>query len=274
MMLSRVDSEAVMALHSRGLSQMKIASTTGVNRWNIRCVLRERGISGRNYKYFTELTEYQKNVLVGTLLGDGNLHVNKHGRNPYLGWGHGPNQRDYLVWKAKQFGKLFNKNEPSVYVDKDGDVLYQLSSRCHPLLTGYYDLFYSRPDSECTKHIHKKRITPEILDRVTDQALAIWWCDDGSVERNSRRSSGSRDAIKIYLGGMAGSDYELVESWFCDRGYRTTRNSWMTDGNKVVLRFSVDSTETLMEKILPYIPVCMYPKVGSLFRRGDELYHG
>jgi len=260
----------VLVLHQQGLPQSQIAIRVGVSIKTVCNWLRKQGIYGWNYKYFTSFNDHQKDVLLGTLMGDGYLGLDdsRNQANPRLEWGHGPKQRDYLIWKAEQFGRLFNKAIPHPYVNKDGNLSFRLSSRMHPLFKPYHDLFYSRPDDEVTAHIHKKRITPEILDRVTDQALAIWWCDDGTMFRNSRRGGRCRDAAAMALGALTVSEYELVESWFRDQGYDTTRNHWLTDDtNCVTIRLSVESTELFVSRIIPHIPDCIRFKLG-IFANG------
>jgi len=262
---SKIMSE-VLYLNNQGLIQSQIATRVGVPQPTIGRWLCARGIHGPNYNYYTEVTPHQQNVLVGTMLGDGHLGLDSSGNqtNPNLQWSHGPKQVKYLKWKAEQFGPLFTHTEPHSYVKKDGNIGFHISSRCHPLLKPYHDLFYFRPDSECTKHIHKKRITPEILDRVTDQALAIWWCDDGSMDRPSLYNPNRRDAAKMVLGALTETEYELIETWFCDQGYKTTRNKWLTNGeNCVTILFSADSTESFMSHILPHVPPCMQFKLSS-----------
>lgn len=258
--------DVIVAMRADGLSQRAIGKELGCNQASVSNYLRKNGLGGYSYSYWDNPTDHQKNLLLGSLLGDGNLTLMEFGHNPFLQFCHGLPQKDYLIWKAEQFGKLFTHTKPNEYLKDDGNWVVSVSSRCHPWLKTYYDRFYVRPDSECTEHIYKKMVTEKILADVNDEALAIWWCDDGSAQRFNG-SLGRRDAILWCLGAMTEGEYELVEYWFQNQGYNPTRKNWLDDGNSVQLRFSADESEDIVNRILPYIPSCMRSKLGGLARR-------
>jgi len=250
--------ELILSLHDEGCKQKDIAHAVGSSQGLVSKWLRERGRSGRNYRFW-DPTKRQLSILVGTLLGDGHLQVTDHTVNAHLKWTHGELQKEYLSWKAKQFDKLFNKTTPSKWLKPDGKWLYQLGSRVHPALNDYHSLFYSRPDDQVNKHVHKKMFTQEILDQVDDLALAVWWVDDGTSDRRRIRIS-----LALCLGGLTVSEYTLVKCWFEDQGYSPTWHDWLPAGkNAAKLAFSVVDSEHLLSRMLEYVPECMSYKFKS-----------
>lgn len=141
-----------------------------------------------------QLTKEQKDIIFGTLLGDG--YLNKRGSNVRLQLTHGPKQYEYIKWKSE---KLYNLLTPrglkyEVYNDKwtkTGKLerwnFYTIS---HEYLQYLHTLLYSNNG--------KKLITKESLDRLNSLSLYVWFCDDGNLDKNSRRfrlSTCSTDGI-------------------------------------------------------------------------------
>src|SRR3989344_6620875 len=58
-----------------------------------------------------KLTKKQEAILVGSVLGDSFLQKTGE-KNARIRFEHGAKQKDYLVWKASQFGRLF-QGKPS-----------------------------------------------------------------------------------------------------------------------------------------------------------------
>ena len=119
------------------------------------------------------LTKKMEQVLLGSLLGDGSLHIHKkRGKNATYTEEHSLKQLQYAKWKnsfLKFKETLVNRKEK-----RFGDVReYQqvcIYSPASPTLTEYYSFFY--PNG-------KKVVTREILDKLEPLGLAVWYCDDG-----------------------------------------------------------------------------------------------
>jgi len=205
-----------------------------------------------------ELTAAQHSILVGTLLGDANLQINKGCRNAYFKLVHGPKQLEYLKWKGSVFSSYFNTLEPYSWDNKWG-TSYQLRTRALPVFTKYHTLFYSRPREECRPSVFPKKVTEEILSYVDELALAIWYCDDGSpnVEKGHWRNS-----MTLALGGMEEAEYSMIEAWFKNIVPKVKRKE--CPSNCVVLKFGVDGSEVLANKIYKHIPPSMQYKIKDI----------
>jgi len=136
------------------------------------------------------LTQKQESILLGTILGDG--YLQKTGlRNARLKLEHGEGQKEYLLWKGKQFPRLF-LGKP-VYLErlhpKTNHVYkyWRWQSNSTPILGTWHRLFYK----------NGKKCLPQDLVKLLNQplALAVWYMDDGCFYQNNH----NRYSM-IYLG--------------------------------------------------------------------------
>lgn len=118
------------------------------------------------------------------ILGDGCLsYINRVNTQTVMySMNHCLVQKDWLVWKADELNKRFNRNckvsEKDVF-DKRTNKFYQqvsytvTSKEFIPL----YNLAYPN---------NKKLITTKLLEDLTLEHLAIFWADDGNLEPKAR----------------------------------------------------------------------------------------
>lgn len=115
------------------------------------------------------LSQFQKDFLVGTILGDGCLY--KEYKTPKLIISHSTKQIDYFNYKINIFTP-FIINTPKIYTSKTrNSTTIQASTVTHPDFLYYYNLFYN----------DKKYISSNLIDHITPLSLAIWIQDDGSL---------------------------------------------------------------------------------------------
>jgi hypothetical protein len=135
------------------------------------------------------LTKIQKEILIGTLLGDSNLQTFSKNKKSYrLRFLQSFNQKDYIdhlyeIWK----NWVLTPPKISKYLDKRTNKEYSrisFNTKTDPVFKPYGDMFYKQ-DKESNKLI---KILPnsEILSELlTDRGLAYWFMDDGSrVSKN------------------------------------------------------------------------------------------
>ena len=122
---------------------------------------------------FMELTERQKAIVIGAILGDSNLE--KRWKNPRLRFAHSIVQKDYLFWKYQEFQN----------VASSAPILIR---ELHPKTSKVYESwqFATCATSELLDYWNQfcssgRKIIPEnILELLTDSlSLAIWFMDDG-----------------------------------------------------------------------------------------------
>ena len=120
------------------------------------------------------LSSVQKDVLIGTLLGDGGIRLK--GRFARLHIKHSSNQLSLVKYKKKIF-KNITTMRVRVFKQKVGDKDYNFAefvTLTHPDFLEFYNLFYFR----------SKKIVPKNIKTLLTStlSLAMWFMDDGSAE--------------------------------------------------------------------------------------------
>lgn len=124
----------------------------------------------------------QRQLLLGSLLGDGGLYIHKNGKNAYFQERHGGKQSEYLMYKyeilkeycasAPKEGSSYNKK-----YDKWHKTI-MLRTRCLPAFTQLHDLWYKEG---------KKIVPQQEVNEIDPLGLAVWFGDDGGSTQSSRR---------------------------------------------------------------------------------------
>ena len=119
------------------------------------------------------LNTEQKEILIGTILGDG--HLEQNGKGVRLRVDHGIKQKDYVVWKYERFRNLspsepriikaFHKKEMKTYER------FHFSTYSNGVFQEWRDLFYK----------DRIKIIPENIKEIftSPLSLAVWMMDDG-----------------------------------------------------------------------------------------------
>ena len=120
----------------------------------------------------------QKQIIVGTVLGDSTISKGKTDKNCHLSCQHGPKQKKYAEWKAEKLEgnglvttcKEYVRKTPN---KKTGKLYTMVHLRVNstPLLNSFRDLFYVN---------NIKIISRDVLDLYTPLAMAVHFMDDGN----------------------------------------------------------------------------------------------
>lgn len=114
------------------------------------------------------LTQFQKSVVVGSILGDGYLRIVPGRANAFLEINHSYNAKDYVDWKYSVLRNIV-KSPPKMRKGNGMRLAYRFFTRQHPQITELFNTFY----------VKREKIIPQ--DFVLDSpALAVWYMDDGS----------------------------------------------------------------------------------------------
>ncbi len=116
------------------------------------------------------LTEVQKQILIGVLLGDGAMRKKT---NALLEINHSYVQKDYVDWLYQKLSN-FILTPPKQRKGNGNRLAYRFTTRSLPIFTKYYDLFFK----------NKHKIIPEQFD-LSPLSIAIWYMDDGSCCKNN-----------------------------------------------------------------------------------------
>ena len=111
------------------------------------------------------LTEVQRSVIVGCLLGDGYMRKKT---NAHLEVNHAYSQKDYVDWKYRVLKNLV-RTPPVRRRGNGGRVAYRFTTRSLLPITKFYEEFYR----------YGRKVVPSNL-QISSLSLAVWFMDDGS----------------------------------------------------------------------------------------------
>ncbi len=172
------------------------------------------------------LSEAQRWILIGTLLGDGAMRCKA---NALLEINHSVHQRSYVDWKYQQFA-AFVSTPPKLRRGNGQRIAYRFVTRSLPELTHYYRLFYESG---------RKRI-PEI--ELSPLSLAVWFMDDGCRSRSAVYLNTQQFCLTDQLRLLR----LLEEQW-------RIKGSLNRDKDYFRVRLSVPGTRMLIDIVEPHL---------------------
>ncbi len=140
-----------------------------------------------------KISDFERSIIVGLLLGDGHLEVSPNGQTFRLKVEHSINQKDYVCWL---YGHLSSFIPGEIYQrTKDNKIYVGFRTSYLGNLRFYHHQFYVGK---------KKRIPPIISKLINPIVLAIWYMNDGSVK------SKKHSTYIIHSFGFSKEDLEKV----------------------------------------------------------------
>lgn len=185
------------------------------------------------------LTQYQKSLIIGTILGDGYLRLMEGRKNAFLEINHSFSQKDYVDWKFEILRSI-SLSRPKTRKNSTGRIAYRFYTKQHPELTELYNNFY-RDGS---------KIVPDNLS-LNSLVLSVWFMDDGS------RCSDS----DFYLNTQQFEEKYQIKLLDCLREIKLKANL-NRDKNYYRIRFFKSSTDRLKNLIKNNLIPSMYYKIG------------
>ncbi len=201
------------------------------------------------------LSDFQTQVVLGGLMGDGALSPSTNGLAARFRFGHGQAQREYCDWKIS----LFENLDPCRTTNARGAVFCDLPPLAE--LRHLRDAVYLGG---------KKVLSYDYLKHLTPLSLAVWYMDDANFTLRSKglqeRTRGGSGRVQICVEAMEeGSRIRLVEY---------LRDTWgihaklMTRGKRSIafLAFSRAETDKLQDLVAPYVHPSMDFKLLPRYR--------
>jgi len=176
-------------------------------------------------------------IFIGSLLGDGCLIKTDCSYREKHSW----KQKEYLKWKNRYLGFNYRETKDYCEIYKGDKVLFKK----------YRSFIY--PDD-------KKRISSELLNKLTVKGLAIWFLDDGSY---NYRSNNSRIATCCFNYDEHKKMIEFIKQKFnieCNIG-KTYNKKYKK--YYLFLTFDSENTKKLINLITSFVPECMNYKLGK-----------
>jgi hypothetical protein len=124
------------------------------------------------------MSQKQKEILFGTLLGDASLQTYTNGRTWRARFIQGDVHKEYLFHLYGIFEDLVG-TAPKDITDKQGSQRWYFNTRVVDGLYEFGEMFY----------LKKRKIVPgynHLEEYLTPRALAYWYQDDGSLKSNAK----------------------------------------------------------------------------------------
>ena len=87
------------------------------------------------------LTQNQRSIIIGTLLGDGYMRIIPRRKNAFLEVNHSSKQKDYVDWKYQELASIV-KSGPKMRKGNGQRIAYRFFTQCLPEITELYETFY------------------------------------------------------------------------------------------------------------------------------------
>lgn len=212
------------------------------------------------------LTQQQKDLIFGTLLGDGNLQTLNNGRT----WRYRAIQKEahaeYLYHKYEILNSLCNIKPiyDQVLDSRTGhlDKRYYFNTRVSPSLKFYADMFYIQDPNDPQKWI--KQVPLNVQKFLTPQALAYFYMDDGAL-----KWLGHSNAMRICTENFTTEGVLRLQKGLKNRYNLTTTHTKKTlqDGS-IGYRIAIPekSSAVFRDIVQPYLVNCMKYKVSDGFK--------
>jgi len=180
------------------------------------------------YQTSPQITDRQRQILYGTILGGSSIIMPVKGKNCYLAMR--DKNKEWLKYKVDFLSNLFKMDDNTIKKDV---TTYRAYSVAYTVFNDMHDIFYKKG---------VKTITREILDTLTDQAWMVWFVDGGRKEKN-------RCYLKTQKFGEQGSN--IVVDYFtsleCDCELRKFRG-------RSEIAFSENGSNEFMKVISSCLP--------------------
>jgi hypothetical protein len=196
----------------------------------------------RNRKY-PKLTYEQKQMMLGSLLGDAGLHCRV--RNGYKQFefyvAHGPKQLKYIKHTAKMLGANVGKYRQGPSSFCAGDIYYRYSYSNKQELQKIYDL--------CFKN-GKKLVSSKWIKEIDHLALAHWFMDDGSSSFDI--TNNKTVMVRFATQSFSKKENLLLIKKLSEFGIEATLRK-ITDGTGYNIYVRQKSVNKLMDIVEPHI---------------------
>ena len=199
------------------------------------------------------LSNFQWEVVLGGLMGDGALSPTRSGHGARFRWEHGAKQEAYSDWKAS----LFENVGVSRSTNAKGAVFHDL--RPLPELAELRQAVYIDG---------KKVLSEEYLKQLTPLSLAIWYMDDGGFTIRSKglqaRTAGGSGRSEICVEAMEAGSRQRLVSYLEDTWGIAGR--LVERGGNAIVQFPTAETAKLHALLAPFVHPSMEHKLLPAYR--------
>lgn len=176
--VSLIEKQAFEELFAEGLTDKEIAKRLNVSPDGVYSFRMRHNYIRENYNIAKpiELTQFQKEVLMGTMLGDSSFILGKNKINPTVSCAHSPAQKEYCEYKTqifKSLGAVCSYSKRKTPDKRTGKFYesYTMRIPSNPEFLEWRNAFYPK---------NKKVIPTSLFNYFTAVSLAFMFMDDGA----------------------------------------------------------------------------------------------
>lgn len=158
-----------------GLTLLELEEKYGYCKRHVCKILKSFGITTKRVSFNRHLSDQQKSIIMGSLLGDACITVAKSGKCR-IRFVHGPKQYEYLNWKYEKLKDIVltcpkTRKTPKAYGKESRSFITQV----HDFITELHNKYYKN---------NKKSIDLGYLNKLDSLSVAVWFMDDGYLYKN------------------------------------------------------------------------------------------
>jgi hypothetical protein len=213
-----------------------------------------RGGKLRAYKKSLKLTENQKEILIGLMIGDISCQTQDQGKTCRFKFEIGDVNKQYADALYNEFKEWFLS--PMKYqerINKAGNkvITWTNQTLSHSDFIAIRQLFYKNSKVKC--------ISPYLIEKnLTNKGLAYWFMDDGSKADHTKNQG---KGIHLHTQGFTEKE---VESLCVGLRYKFNFKCWVgKNKNKPIIVISGESYENLKAQVEPFLVPSMMRKLPS-----------
>ncbi len=197
-------------------------------------------------------------ILIGMVLGDSYIGFNKTKTLAYLETLHKGSHKPYLIWKQKLLNYKFETTFK--YKNNNGYDAFRVRTKFEK------KLIYLKKDFYISG---KKTVKLNLLNRLTDLGLAIWYMDDGCLSLGRKNGIINRRNIFLNTQGFGLEGNLLIQKWLLSR-YDISSNINQNRGFR--LRLNTSNTLKFIEIVSPFVSLvpCMKYKIDLQYNLGNK----
>lgn len=196
------------------------------------------------------LTTIEKQVILGTLLGDGSCTYCQEAdktRNKGIRFTHSRKQKEYVEYKAALLKNLKGTVKDISVTNSFNSEKTHYQSLVNKAINDCYKLAYKN---------YKKYVNIEWLNQLDWLGFAIWYMDDGSLDKGPKNTS-----ILLHTEGFSEEENQTIIEFYNSKGYKCNLRD---DGRRhLFIHFSTESSELIFKQIRSYICPSMQYKLPN-----------
>ena len=204
----------------------------------------------------TILTKIQKELILGSILGDAHIELMKSGNLARFIESHSIKQKTYLNWKSEILHNISRPIKNYSCINKKTNKQYffcNYYTNATKELLGWQKDFYNKK---------QKIVNKEIVKDITPFSLAVWYMDDGSIDKISQRAFICSDCFTL-------EEHKILQGVLKENFNLNSKIVKYKEYNR--LHFTVVETRKLCEIIRPYVIKSMEYKLTNCCESADNI---